>query len=84
MQPLMKGSRLSLLGGIENSVAVEFDTFDDEGIEVRSCGAQSYTKDETALRCQQGAARFPVDIKDGALTLFTYRGGKRTKLDVVR
>jgi branched-chain amino acid transport system substrate-binding protein len=24
------------------------------------------------------------DIKDGALTLFTYRGGKRTKLDVVR
>lgn len=24
------------------------------------------------------------DIKDGALTLFTYKGGKRTKLDVVR
>jgi branched-chain amino acid transport system substrate-binding protein len=24
------------------------------------------------------------DIKDGALTLFTYRGGKRTKLDVIR
>ncbi|KQV37095.1 branched-chain amino acid ABC transporter substrate-binding protein [Massilia sp. Root335] len=24
------------------------------------------------------------DIKDGALTLFTYKGGKRTKLDVIR
>jgi branched-chain amino acid transport system substrate-binding protein len=24
------------------------------------------------------------DIKDGALTLFTYKGGKRTKIDVVR
>jgi branched-chain amino acid transport system substrate-binding protein len=24
------------------------------------------------------------DIKDGALTLFTYKGGKRTRLDVVR
>ncbi|QJE00801.1 branched-chain amino acid ABC transporter substrate-binding protein [Massilia forsythiae] len=24
------------------------------------------------------------DIKDGALTLFTYKGGKRTKMDVVR
>jgi branched-chain amino acid transport system substrate-binding protein len=24
------------------------------------------------------------DIKDGAMTLFTYKGGKRTKLDVVR
>jgi branched-chain amino acid transport system substrate-binding protein len=24
------------------------------------------------------------DIKDGALTLYTYRGGKRTKLDVIR
>jgi branched-chain amino acid transport system substrate-binding protein len=24
------------------------------------------------------------DIKDGALTLYTYKGGKRTKLDVIR
>jgi branched-chain amino acid transport system substrate-binding protein len=24
------------------------------------------------------------DIKDGALTLFTYKGGKRSKIDVVR
>jgi len=24
------------------------------------------------------------DIKDGALTLFTYKGGQRTKLDVIR
>jgi branched-chain amino acid transport system substrate-binding protein len=24
------------------------------------------------------------DIKDGALTLYTYKGGKRTKIDVVR
>ena len=24
------------------------------------------------------------DIKDGALTLFTYKGGKKTKMDVVR
>jgi branched-chain amino acid transport system substrate-binding protein len=24
------------------------------------------------------------DIKDGALTLFTYKGGKRARLDVIR
>jgi len=24
------------------------------------------------------------DIKDGALTLFTFKGGKRTKMEVIR
>ena len=24
------------------------------------------------------------DIKDGSLTLFTYKGGKKTKIEVVR
>jgi alpha-tubulin suppressor-like RCC1 family protein len=63
-----KGSRFGFVDGIPNAVAVEIDTFDDTGFEIRTCtGNNPITFDNTLKRCTVGQVAYRGDLLKNGL-----------------
>jgi alpha-tubulin suppressor-like RCC1 family protein len=63
-----KGSRTGFVSGISNAVAVEVDTFDDTGFEVRTCeGENPITFDNSLKRCTAGQVSYEGSLLKNGL-----------------